>query len=235
MILKKLLPYTRLTELANRSTIIAVFWILRTGAPWRDLPPDYGDWKNTNRRFCRWRDRGVWAKLFELLAAEHEYKWLMIDSTFVKVHLHAAGAAGGNQAMGRNKRGLNTKIHMAVDAAGKPVRFIVTSGTVADCSQAKDLIKDTGAKYLLANRGYDTNAIIEAAQNAGMEVIIPPKKSRKILREYDKNIYKLRHIIENTFLKLKQWRGIATRYVKNLQSMIAAIQIRCIALCINYL
>ena len=136
---------------------------------------------------------------------------------------------------GPNKRGLNTKIHMAVDAAGKPVRFIVTSGTVADCSQAKDLIKDTGAQYLLADRGYDTNAIIETAQDAGMEVIIPPKKSRKILREYDKNIYKLRHIIENTFLKLKQWRGIATRYVKNLQSMIAAIQIRCIALCINYL
>ena len=81
----------------NRNFINAVFWILRTGAPWRDLPPDYGDWKNTNRRFCRWRDRGVWAKLFELLASEHEYRWLMIDATFVK----AAGAKGGNQAMGR--------------------------------------------------------------------------------------------------------------------------------------
>ena len=80
----------------NRNFINAVFWILRTGAPWRDLPPDYGDWKNTNRRFCRWRDRGVWAKLFELL---------MIDATFVKVHPHAAGAAGGNQAMGRTKGG----------------------------------------------------------------------------------------------------------------------------------
>ena len=105
---------------------------------------------------------------------------------------------------------------MAVAAVGKPVRFIVTSGTVADCSQAKNLIKDTGAKYLL-------NEIIETAQDAGMEVIIPPKKSRKVSREYDKNAYKLRHIIENTFLKLKQWRGIATRYVKNLQSMIAAV------------
>ena len=122
---------------------------------------------------------------------------------------------------------------MAVDAAGKPVRFIVTSGTEADCSHAKDLIKDTGAKYLLADRGYDTNEIIETAEGAGMEVIIPPKKSRKVLREYDKKAYKLRHVIENTFLKLKQWRGIATRYVKNLLSMIAAIQIRCIALYLN--
>lgn len=49
----------------NRRFINAVLWILRTGAPWRDLPPDYGDWKNTNRRFCRWRDRGVWQMLFE--------------------------------------------------------------------------------------------------------------------------------------------------------------------------
>ena len=122
---------------------------------------------------------------------------------------------------------------MAVNADGKPVRVIVTSGTTADCTQAKDLIKDTGAQYLLADRGYDTNEIIETAQGAGMKVIIPPKKARKVLREYDKNAYKLRHIIENTFLKLKQWRGIATRYVKNLQSMIAAIQIRCIALFIN--
>ena len=71
----------------------------------------------------------------------------------------------------------------------------------ADCSQAK---------YLLADRGYYTNEIMETAQNAGMKVIIPQKKSRKVLREYDKNVYKLRYIIENTLLKLKQWRGIAT-------------------------
>ena len=48
----------------NRKFINAVAWILRTGSPWRDLPPDYGDWKNTHRRFCRWRDKGVLEKLF---------------------------------------------------------------------------------------------------------------------------------------------------------------------------
>ena len=51
----------------NRQFINAVFWILRTGAPWRDLPPSYGDWKNTHRRFCRWRDKGVWEKLLQEL------------------------------------------------------------------------------------------------------------------------------------------------------------------------
>jgi len=89
----------------NRQFINAIFWILRTGAPWRDLPPDYGDWKNTHRRFCRWRDKGVWEKLLDILVEEPDYEWLIIDGTHCKVHPHAAGAQGGNQAMSRTKGG----------------------------------------------------------------------------------------------------------------------------------
>jgi len=89
----------------NRLFINAVFWILRTGAPWRDLPPDYGDWKNTHRRFCRWRDKGVWEALLEKLVTEPGYEWLMIDASRIKVHPHAAGAKGGNQDMGVTKGG----------------------------------------------------------------------------------------------------------------------------------
>jgi transposase len=89
----------------NRKFINAVLWILRTGAPWRDLPPDYGDWKNTHRRFSRWRDRGIWEKLLEVVTGDPDYTWLMIDATFVKVHQHAAGAVGGNQEMTVSKGG----------------------------------------------------------------------------------------------------------------------------------
>ena len=89
----------------NRLFINAVFWIMRTGAPWRDLPPDLGDWKNTQRRFSRWRDRGVWEKLLDLLIDDPDYEWLMIDASHCKVHPHAAGARGGNQAMSRTKGG----------------------------------------------------------------------------------------------------------------------------------
>ena len=89
----------------NRLFINAVFWILRTGAPWRDLPPDYGDWKNTHRRFCRWRDRGVWEALLETFISDPDYEWLIIDASHCKVHPHAAGAKGGNQAMARTKGG----------------------------------------------------------------------------------------------------------------------------------
>ncbi len=93
----------------NRLFINAVFWILRTGAPWRDLPPDYGDWKNTHRRFCRWRDKGVWEALLEKLVTEPDYEWLMIDASHIKVHPHAAGAKGGNQDMGVTKGGLTAR------------------------------------------------------------------------------------------------------------------------------
>ena len=89
----------------NRLFLNAVFWILRTGAPWRDLPPDLGDWKNTHRRFCRWRDRGVWEAILEKLIQEPDMEWLMIDASHCKVHPHAAGAVGGNEAMGLTKGG----------------------------------------------------------------------------------------------------------------------------------
>jgi transposase len=89
----------------NRLFINAVFWILRTGAPWRDLPPDLGDWKNVHRRFCRWRDKSIWEGLLDAVIDEPDYEWLMIDASHATVHPHAAGAKGGNQDMSRTKGG----------------------------------------------------------------------------------------------------------------------------------
>ena len=110
------------------------------------------------------------------------------------------------------------------------MRFFVTDATVADCTVAEKLISGFKAEHLLADRGYDTDAIIDHALQIGMIPVIPPKRNRKILRNYDKDIYKLRHIVENAFLHLKKWRGIATRYSKNVASFVAAVQIRCIAI-----
>ena len=111
-----------------------------------------------------------------------------------------------------------------------PVRFFVTSGTTADCTIAAQLIKGFQAEYLLADRGYDINAIILKAADEGMTPVIPPKKNRKELREYDEYLYKFRHLFESAFLLLKRWRRIAARYAKNAASFVAAVQIRCIAI-----
>ena len=79
------------------------------------------------------------------------------------------------------------------------------------------------ANYLLADKGYDSDAIVQKAQDQGMQVVIPPRKNRKVQREYDKQIYKFRHLVENAFLYLKSWRGIATRYAKNSKTFLAMI------------
>ncbi len=134
---------------------------------------------------------------------------------------------------GAHKRGLNTKVHLAVDAFGMPVRVLITSGTTADCSQAATLIEGIDAEYLLADRGYDSDAIVRYAESKGMTSVIPPRKNRKDQRYYDKDLYKLRHLVENAFLHLKRWRGIATRYAKNTPSFLAAVHIRCLALWLN--
>jgi transposase len=115
-----------------------------------------------------------------------------------------------------------------VDANGSPIRIFITAGTTADCRLGEELIKGIDAISLLADRGYDTNAIIELARSMGMEIVIPPKKNRKEQRNYDKYLYKFRILVENAFLMLKQWRGIATRYAKNTDSFLAAVRIRAI-------
>ena len=114
-----------------------------------------------------------------------------------------------------------------------PIRAIITQCTKADCTQAIPLIEGLTAEFLLADRGYDSNAIVDRAIELGMNVVIPPKKNRQIQREYDKDLYKVRHLAENAFLHLKRWRGIATRYAKNTASFLAAVHIRCIFLLAN--
>jgi len=86
------------------------------------------------------------------------------------------------------------------------------------------------ADHLIADKGYDSDTIVAQAESQGMQVQIPPRKNRKMQRDYDEYLYRHRHLVENAFLHIKQWRGIATRYAKNLASFLAAVQIRCLAL-----
>jgi transposase len=89
----------------NRMFLNGVFWVLRAGAPWRDMPPVYGNWNTVYQRFRRWRIKRVWEKILEVLIDEPDMEWLMIDASHCKVHPHAVGAVGGNQDMERTKGG----------------------------------------------------------------------------------------------------------------------------------
>jgi transposase len=95
------------------------------------------------------------------------------------------------------------------------------------------LIEGLDATYLLADRGYDSDAVVAHAEDKGMIAVIPPRKNRKVQRKYDRDLYKLRHLVGNAFLYLKRWRGIATRYAKNTASFLASVHIRCLVLWLN--
>jgi len=81
----------------NRLFINAIYWISKTGAPWRDLPSRFGQWNSVFVRFNRWAKKGVWQKVAEALSDDPDLEWLMIDSTVVRAHQHAAGKKGGKK------------------------------------------------------------------------------------------------------------------------------------------
>jgi transposase len=79
----------------NRLFVDAVLWTARAGAPWRDLPPQFGNWNSVFQRFRRWAKKGVWERIFNILRENPDFEYLIIDSTIVRAHQHAAGAKGG--------------------------------------------------------------------------------------------------------------------------------------------
>jgi len=123
-----------------------MLWILRTGAPWRDLPADFGPWQNVYDRFRAWSDNGLWAAILAGLSnPQRDDEHLMIDRTAMRVHAHGANPRGGQtaqaMAMGRSRSSLSAKIHLACDAIGYPLDFILTGGNVSDFDQAKPLLQ----------------------------------------------------------------------------------------------
>ncbi|MDX8430614.1 MAG: IS5 family transposase [Candidatus Algichlamydia australiensis] len=110
-----------------------------------------------------------------------------------------------------HKKGLNTKLHLAVDAHGMPVRIIITEGARHDSTQARALIEGIQAEHLLADKAYESDAILCQLRQQGINPVILPKSNWRQPWHFDKDLYRLRHLVENTFLHLKRWRGIATR------------------------
>jgi len=113
----------------DRRVLNGIFWVLRSGAPWRDLPDNFGPYTTSYNRFVRWRRAGVWTKIMNALAGAHDAAVQMIDTSIVRVHQHGACITRNRaQSMGRSRGGLTSKIHALVDTNGLPVRLALTAG-----------------------------------------------------------------------------------------------------------
>ena len=213
----------------NRLFVEAILYRYRAGIPWRDLPERFGDFRVIHTRFTRWAQKGVWEKIFKILAEDADNEYAMIDSTIVRAHQHSAGAqkkngADQDQAIGRSKGGLSTKIHATCDALGNPTSFHLTPGQAHDLDGADALLPSLQAEALLADKAYDADARVrDKLEDRDIPAVIPSKANRKEPIEYDKHLYKARHLIENFFQKLKQYRAIATRYDKTALNFLGAI------------
>lgn len=118
------------------------------------------------------------------------------------------------QALGRSRGGFSTKVHALTDALGYPIKFILTSGQESDIGQAKNLLTGIEAGALLADKGYDADALLDTLKEKNMAVVIPPTANRTVQRPCDWYLYKERHLIECFFGKIKHYRRIFSRYEK---------------------
>ena len=144
------------------------------------------------------------------------------------------GEQSSNQAIGRSRGGLSTKINTTVDALGNPTGFHLTPGQAHDLQGSDVLLKDTPADAVIADRSFDAHArVIEPLLKAGKKVVIPPKNGRRVLRDYDRHLYQARHLIENFFARLKQYRCIATRYDKTACNFLGAIHLAAAVVWLN--
>lgn len=130
-----------------------------------------------------------------------------------------------DEGLGRSRGGLTSKIHCLVDGLGNPVDFILTGGEVHDSICANALLDGKNADFVIADKAYDSDKILEKISQMDAVAVIPPKSNRKVQREYDKYYYEDRNLIERFFCRLKQFRGIATRYCKRGKYFLEAVKL----------
>ena len=122
---------------------------------------------------------------------------------------------------------MSTKIHACCDAFGQVVRCVLSGGQEADIVYAEALIEGIETQALLADKGYDANELLQTLAEREIEAVIPPKRNRLEQREYDRQAYKHRNLVERMFNRLKQFRRVATRYDKLARNFLGMLSLAC--------
>lgn len=141
----------------------------------------------------------------------------ILDSSVIKVHQHACGAIGKTpykQAIGKTAGGWTTKVHIVTDALGLPLHIFLTVGQRHDSVLAKYLLARSSCENAIMDKAYHSNLLREFIASKGIKAVIPFKSNSQYPGEFDKDLYKERHLVECLFCHMKNYRRIATRYDK---------------------
>ncbi|NTJ08707.1 IS5 family transposase [Rhizobium lusitanum] len=221
----------------DRRVLNGIFWVLRSGAPWRDVPERYGPYTTCYNRFRRWMKAGIWDKLMDAVTSQRNDGIRMIDGTSIGVHHLAANLRADHQdrCLGRSRGGLTTKIHAVTDGKGLPIKIVITAGQAHDLTAASELLSDLprGA-MLLADKAYDADWLRAKLRTNGSWANIPPKSNRKRPLVFSPWLYKKRNLIERFFSKLRCYRRIATRYDKLGITFLAMAKLACVRLTLRH-
>jgi transposase len=196
----------------------AFFYILRTGAPWRDLPTRFGKWASVYSQFRRWCRLGIWDAVLGWMASKAKGILRHVDGSYIKLHQHGLQNSKGtrsDEAIGLSRGGMTTKILAAVDEEGTLCAFVLTSGNLHDQTAARQMLEAFKDIHFVGDKGFDSILFREAlAKHGATGTTIPRKGFQKLSDQpepFDRDIYGHRHEVENYFQVLKAHKRLALR------------------------
>ncbi|ALF60721.1 transposase [Psychrobacter urativorans] len=216
-----------------RNTVEGVLYRMRDGCPWHDLPEYVGKSNIVYKAYQRWFCSNKLVTLFALLIKDADCEWVFINGAHIKAHHHSSGGNEVAQAIAISKSvaGHAIKIHLTVDDHGNPITFISSDGTTHDVKVTPNLINKidlSNTDILCADKGYDFEALRAHVKQAGCLNNIPRKQNTKSTNNHmDWQLYKVSHLVENAFAKLKNYRAVATRFDKLRQSYENTVALAC--------
>ena len=233
-------PTTRRPAKDHRTVLNGILWVLRTGAPWRDLPERYGPWQTVYSRFRRWREAGIWEHILTTLQTDAAHdddtdgSLAMIDGSSIRAHQQAAGAPKKGALPTRRSAAAaaDGAEHLVTERGGKPVVCAITAGQRHESPQAIPL-PEQGLERLwpdavAGDKGYSAHALRDWLETRVIAAVIPKRADEAGPNEYDRELYRERPIIGRTINRLKRFRRIATRHDQLASSYPAMVTIACI-------